>query len=137
MSEIEVPKFRCYLAGPIDACTYDEIHGWRDMLKKDYPDIDWVDPSTRSYDNQKDWQRLVDDDLEDIASSDALLAYFWKNGSGTSMELVYAFEIYRLPVVVVVPHLDQVGPWVQYHSDHIVDNFQHAYDLLSNYPERG
>ena len=40
------PKFRVYLAGPISGCNDDQMHRWRDQLKKDYGrDFEFIDPT--------------------------------------------------------------------------------------------
>lgn len=124
-----------YQAGPMDGCSEIEIHGWRDLLKRRYPDINWLDPSIRSYyDPFTEWKTLVEADLKDINTSNALLAYVWRTSGGTSMEILYAHSILHIPVVVVVDDITRVGPWVRYHADFIADNFNHAYEFLKATP---
>lgn len=123
---------KIYLAGPMDGCSYEEVHGWRDSLKKNYDDIQWLDPSDRFYQNPfEDWKVLVEEDLGDIQKAHALLAYIWRPSAGTSMELVVAHSIMRIPVVVMVDDLTTVGPWVKYHADYVVDDFEEAHILLN------
>lgn len=126
-------KITVYQAGPIDSCTESEIHDWREVLKMNHPDINWLDPSVRTYkDPLKEWKALVEEDLKEIIDSDAMLAYVWRTSCGTSMELVYAHSILHIPVVVVVNDINNVGPWVQYHADFITDNFNEACTFIRN-----
>ena len=118
-----------YLAGPIDACSQNEVHTWRNTLKNNYPDIKWLDPSVRCY-PLEEWDRLVEDDLADIRNADAILAYVWKPSAGTAMELVYGHCILYIPVIVVVPDLAACGPWIRYHADYVVTNWDEAVKLL-------
>lgn len=122
-----------YQAGPIDACTDEQVHDWRDNLKKSYPEINWLDPTIRSYESPcQSWRELVDADLKDIGNSDALLAYCWQRSSGTSMELVHAQFILHIPVFVVVDDLSAVGPWIQYHADYVTDSFEDAVKCIKD-----
>lgn len=125
---------KVYLAGPMDGCTEDECHGWRDTFSKAHPDLGCLDPTVRSYTDpfgDKEYITLVEADLDDIRKADALLAYVWKTSGGTSMELVWAHDILHIPTIVVVPNLAIVGPWVRYHAHYVVDNFEEAYELLT------
>lgn len=125
------PMLKIYQCGPMAGCTEEEMHGWRDKLKKDYPDITWLDPCDRAYVHQQ-WRKLVDDDIQDINNADYILAYYWKTGSGSAMELAYNHYVARKPSVVVVPEFKVVSPWVRYHADYLVENFDHAMKIILN-----
>lgn len=124
-------NIKVYQCGPMAACTDDEMHGWREQLKKDYPNITWLDPCDRSY-KQQQWRRLVDDDIADIDNSDYVLSYYWKTGTGSAMELSYNFYVAKKPSIVVVPGFKAVSPWLRYHADYLVDSFDHAMKIILN-----
>lgn len=122
---------KIYQCGPMAGCSEDEMSGWRNQLKKDYPDIEWLDPCDRNYVHQQ-WRKLVDDDIADIQAADYILAYYWKTGSGSAMELAYNHYVARKPSVVVVPEFKVVSPWVRYHADYLVETFEHAMKIILN-----
>lgn len=126
-----VKQLSIYQCGPMAGCTDEEMHGWREQLKKDYPEVNWLDPCNRSYKLQQ-FRKLVDDDIADIAAADYILAYYWKTGSGSAMELAYNYYVARKPSVVVVPEFKVVSPWVRYHADYLVETFEHAMKIILN-----
>jgi nucleoside 2-deoxyribosyltransferase len=127
-----------YLAGPIDHCTYDEIHEWREHAKKL-----WLgkcfDPSDRVFDHitgPDNMKRLVEEDKVEISSSDALLVHYVepKAGSrmtGTTMEIPYAFGLGKL--VVVVTNVEHLSPWVRYHCHYVVSSIEEGIDIIQNF----
>lgn len=125
---------KVYQCGPMAACTDEEMHGWRENLKKEYPNVTWLDPCDRSY-KQQQWRRLVDDDIADIDAADYVLAYYWKTGTGSAMELSYNFYVAKKPSIVVVPGFKAVSPWLRYHADYLVDTFDHAMKIILNNSE--
>lgn len=134
---IEIPEehpIKVYQCGPMAGCTDEEMHGWRDALKKDFPQVTWLDPCDREY-KQQQWRRLVEDDIADIDSADYILAYYWKTGTGSAMELSYNYHVAKKPAIVVVPGFKQVSPWLRYHADYLVDNFDHALKIILNKDE--
>lgn len=126
---------KIYLCGPMAGCSLEEMTGWRNQLKKDYPDIEWLDPCDREYASQQ-WRKLVDDDKADVDHADYILAYYWKTGSGSAMELAYNHYVARKPSVVVVPEFKVVSPWVRYHADYLVESFEHAMKIILNPDDR-
>lgn len=116
-------------------CTDEEMHGWRDGLKKDYPDITWLDPCDRSY-KQQQWRKLVDDDIADIEAADFVLCYYWKTGSGSAIELAYSRYVSHTPTVVVIPEFKTVSPWIRAHSDYLVESFDHAMKIILSTEDR-
>lgn len=133
MSERNTLKI--YQCGPMAGCSDEEMHGWREDLKKNYPDITWLDPCDRNYVHQQ-WRKLVDDDIQDINNADYVLAYYWKTGSGSAMELAYNHYVARKPSVVVVPEFKVVSPWVRYHADYLVETFDHAMKIILSTEDR-
>lgn len=126
---------KIYQCGPMAGCTDEEMYGWRNDLKKNYPNITWLDPCVRSYNHQQ-WRKLVDDDIADIEAADYILAYYWKTGSGSAMELAYNHYVARKPSVVVVPEFKVVSPWVRYHADYLVETFDHAMKIILSTEDR-
>lgn len=126
---------KIYQCGPMAGCSDEEMHGWREDLKKNYPDVQWLDPCDREYVHQQ-WRKLVDDDIQDINNADYILAYYWKTGSGSAMELAYNHYVARKPSVVVVPEFKVVSPWVRYHADYLVETFDHAMKIILSTEDR-
>ncbi len=124
-------RIKVYQCGPMAGCTDEEMHGWRDSLKKDYPNINWLDPCDRSYKMQQ-WRSLVNDDIADIDNADYVLSYYWKTGTGSAMELSYNYYVAKKPSIVVVPGYKSVSPWLRYHADYLVDSFDHAMKIILN-----
>jgi nucleoside 2-deoxyribosyltransferase len=131
-----------YLAGPIQGCTYDEIHKWREATKLYWPGK-CFDPSDRVYDDQAEgldlYKELVEYDKAEIAHSDAMLV--WYQGpktsrmTGTTMEIPYAWGLGKL-VVIVTPNPLDISPWVKYHSHYVTDNHLDAIEHLVGFFSR-
>ena len=126
---VEFTPITAYLCGPMDHCTFEEMTDWRDELKDKHPEINWRDPCDRSYRPQQ-WRRLVEDDITDIDGSDFVLAYYWKPGTGSAMELAYAHYSAKIPTIVVVPDFKTVSPWTRYHADYLVEDFEQAVKIM-------
>jgi hypothetical protein len=125
----ELPSVTVYLCGPMANCSYEEMSDWREELKKEYPEIRWLDPCRRSYRPQQ-WRQLVDDDIHDIDSSDFVLAYYWKPGTGSAMELAYTHYQAKKPSIVVVDDFKTVSPWVRFHASYLVEDFEQAIKII-------
>ena len=108
---------KVYLAGPIDGCTDEEAKDWRALAKKRLGDDQCLDPMRRDYRGKETeaFVDIVEGDLEDIDDCDVVLAYCWKPGWGTPMEIMYASMNY-IPVVAVDPGDNVTSPWVRYHA---------------------
>lgn len=106
-----------YLAGPINACSDDEVTAWRETVKATCSKIEWVDPADRDFRGVEDetFTSIVEGDKADIDRCDFVLAFCWQPSYGTAMELLYAWER-EIPVIAVVPESAPVSPWVQYHA---------------------
>lgn len=117
---------RVYLGGPINGCTDEEAHGWRDDLKPLLVAAghEWVDPMRRDYRGREMEpgiaEAIVAGDLEDIDSSDVLLMNCPKPSVGTSMEMFYGYERGKRIVVVVPDDGRWPSPWLVVHSHAIV-----------------
>lgn len=114
-----------YLAGPINGCTDEEVHGWRDAVKELLAATGnrWLDPTDRDYrgrEMEPGYARLiVEGDKECIVECDVVIANSPKPSYGTAMEMVYAWQN-DVPLHVVLPD-DGVepSPWVKYHATEI------------------
>lgn len=117
---------RVYLGGPINGCTDEEAHGWRDDLKPLLEEMGhvWVDPMRRDYRGREMEPgiaaEIVYGDLEDIDSCDALVMNCPKPSVGTSMEIFYAHQQGKNVVVVVPDDDSQPSPWLVFHSSFVV-----------------
>lgn len=121
-----------YLAGPI---RYSEDpHTWREELSEEYDHeflnpLDWGD-HTESDDPAP--PEVVDQDIAYLRyDADAILCR-WEpvETAGTPMELVYASEIYEIPVVVWNPYHGDLSPWVEAHADKVVEYVEDGMSFL-------
>jgi len=127
-----------YLAGPV-AQADDNGSGWRDYLKQEFPDFDYLDPLDK-YDGGADDVHIVNSeeeipanptdeyvtaheivrsDKEMVEASDYVLVGWEEVVSiGTPMEVMYAKSIYRGPEVVIWNRYDNdLSPWFVAHAD--------------------
>jgi nucleoside 2-deoxyribosyltransferase len=113
---------KVYLAGPINACSDEQVTAWRSDARKHLEGIGCriVDPADRDFrgvESETFWS-IVEGDKRDIDDCDVVLAYCWQPSYGTAMEILYAAER-NIPVVVVVPNGLPVSPWVRYHAERV------------------
>ena len=91
-----------------------------------------LDPTARDFRgkhlSELEAERLVEADLEEIRSSDAVLANCWKPSWGTPMEVFYAHRVLGLPVVVIAP--DRVSPWLKVNSRQVTGTVAEAVTYL-------
>jgi len=124
-----------YLAGPIrhspDPYTWretvQEVHDQHEFLNP----LDWGD---HAEEDEPAPQDVVYSDLAKLkCDADAMIAK-WEDvkKAGTPMELVYAHEIYNLPVVVVCDDPDDLSPWVKDHADALVTHYDAAIMALES-----
>src|SRR5579872_4741790 len=95
-----------YLAGPINGCSDGEANDWRSEVKERLGDIyEFLDPMRHDYRGlEMDpgiAEKIVFNDMQDIFSSDVILANCPKPSVGTSMEIFFAFDQLQKPVIVV------------------------------------
>ena len=90
-----------YLCGPINGCTDEEANDWRTAVKASWSG-DCLDPKRRDYRGKEAeaFREIVELDKIDVASSDVILVNYDKPSVGTSMEVLYAWQIGK-PVIVV------------------------------------
>lgn len=139
-------RMTVYLAGPIDNVSGEESSGWREKVKEALPDINFLDPLRRkwegfNYDTGQwnegadpsidDFTEIVERDKADISDSDIVLVYHNKPGVGTSMEILYAFELGKY-VLTIGCTGRPLSPWILYHSTKIVKTLDEAIDALKD-----
>jgi hypothetical protein len=124
-----------YLAGPIrhspDPVT------WREEIEETYDDYDFLNPlDWGEYTDEVAPDEVVDKDLETLEwGADALLCR-WENvaTAGSPMEMIYASEVFNIPVVVLKKEPDMdLSPWVRQHADFVTDYVDYAITYLEGY----
>ena len=132
--------FKGYLSGPIDNCTSAEIKDWRNFLKKEYPQYHWYDPLDLT-DNakesviEKDFSKIIPKEKQMIVNSDFMIVYPWKPSSGTSMEVMFAYD-HKIPVIAIKdPNQLYLSPWITYHCIHVANTFKDAMEALDQFLE--
>jgi nucleoside 2-deoxyribosyltransferase len=115
---------KIYLAGPIDDCNHDEIHGWRDYVKENFTQNEYIDPSTSPFTGKANCgDEIVAWDKNSIRDVDLVLVNYWKLGTGTAMEIMYCHTL-GTPCIVVAP--GKVSPWISYHATEVVHDIDDA-----------
>jgi nucleoside 2-deoxyribosyltransferase len=117
---------RVYLAGPPDADDYRRRA--EELLRR----AGWepVDPMRRDFRGRTEGNEaeIVEGDLADIRSCDAVLADFTTPDEGTAMEAWYAHGIGKR--VVAYTGGARAHPWTVYIADRVVDDLEGAVDAL-------
>lgn len=144
---------RVYLAGGINGLNDSDAYDWRNLAKELLPrEIGVVDPMARDYRGVEDQnvKAIVDGDLADIESCQAIIAYCPRPSWGTAMELCWNYYNRAItefvppyvgemgeqyggkPAVVgyrrcvaIVPHA-RVSPWLRHHTDALVHDLDEA-----------
>ncbi|MBA3566163.1 MAG: nucleoside 2-deoxyribosyltransferase [Actinobacteria bacterium] len=123
---------RVYLAGPPYAEEY------RRRAKALVREIGWepVDPMRRDFRGRTQGKEteIVEGDLADIESCDAVLAAFTFPDEGTAMEAWHAHALGKLVVAYtggMPPH-----PWTVYVADVVSNDLEDAVHALMGRPER-
>jgi nucleoside 2-deoxyribosyltransferase len=117
---------RVYLAGPINGRTDADCRDWRNYATRHLADVAEVfDPMIRDYRGRElepgIAAKIVEQDKRDIDQCDVLLVYFDRPSVGTSMEVLYAWQLGKK--VVVINQSDRtLSPWLLYHSHARVDS---------------
>ena len=115
-----------YLGGAINGCSDADAADWRNwLIHMHFPNA--INPMVRDYrgQEQENYREIVDLDKRDIRRSEALIVRYMKPSVGTSMEILYAWDL-GLPIVVICDPDTPVSPWLRYHSSAIVYNFSDA-----------
>lgn len=123
-----------YLAGPINGCTDNEMHDWRNDMTARLHGFNILTPVVRDYRGKEDEsvEDIVTGDKADIDNSDIIIAYCPKPSVGTSMEVLYAWERGK-HVIVYAPPGSPVSPWLRYHSHELYDNPFHIESVVIKY----
>lgn len=117
---------RLYLCGPINGCTDGECKDWREYVETLWPGA-CVDPMRRDYRGKEaeNYREIVELDKIDVAGCDCILVNYDKPSVGTSMEVLFAWQLGK-PVIVVCKPDTIISPWLRYHSHAIVSTFRDA-----------
>ncbi len=123
---------RVFLSGPINACTYEEMHGWRETAKWMLPDVEWVDPTVRDYRGREasNEAEIVQLDLDDIEFCDYMLVMAERPSWGTAMEIVYAHKWGITIVAITGTGNLPPSPWLVHHVHECVDSLNEAIAFL-------
>ncbi|MGZ4849815.1 MAG: nucleoside 2-deoxyribosyltransferase [Candidatus Bathyarchaeia archaeon] len=129
-----------YLAGPIDNCTHEEMWVWRDRAEALLHPMHCFSPCKRTFTDNNPVsfrsKEVVTLDKAEIAASDCLLVYYneplaGSRMTGTTMEIIYAFE--RGKLVVVVTDIERVSSWVDYHSHRIFKTLEEGTTFIKDF----
>lgn len=115
-----------YLCGPINGCTDEECNDWREYVTENWTG-DCINPMVRDYRGRETeaFREIVELDKIDVAQSDIILVNYDKPSVGTSMEVLYAWQLGKR-IIVVCREDANISPWLRYHSTHIVHSFDDA-----------
>lgn len=137
-----------YLAGGINGLSDSDANDWRAEAKRLLPrEIGVLDPMSRDYRGKEaeNVKAIVDGDLADINSCDAIVAYCPRASWGTAMEIHYASTTGKYVaagvgdkrvtlgmrlIVAIVPEGTPVSPWLRHHADVVVGTLQEAVDAV-------
>lgn len=124
---------RIYLAGPMHGRTDEDVHGWRNRVKACLSSIHFFsDPSDRDHRGLEHLPAVaasvVEEDKREIGRSDLLLVRMDKPGVGTSMEVLYAWQL-GIPVWLVLTE-PTCSPWLSQHANRIFDRLEDAIEDL-------
>lgn len=120
-----------YLCGPINGCTDEECKDWRGYVVEVW-DGRCIDPMVRDYRGREAeaYREIVELDKIDVAEADIILVNYDKPSVGTSMEILYAWQLGKR-VIVVCPETAVISPWLRYHAHHIVHHFDDALKIAA------
>ena len=117
---------KIYLSGPIAGCTDSECKFWRNAFKRSDLPCEFHDPMDRDMRGKTLEESLcvVEADKEQMRDSDIILVNFQKASVGTSMEIIYAYEVLKKPIILMntsrIPR-DNLSPWLVYHSSYYLE----------------
>lgn len=116
---------KIYLCGPINGCTDAECMDWRAHVKSIWPTT--IDPMSRDYRGRESecLREIVELDKRDIQSSAALIVNYDRPSVGTSMEIIFAWQLGK-PVVLVCKKGEKLSPWLVYHCTAVRHSFADA-----------
>lgn len=119
-----------YLCGPINGCTDEECKDWRAYVASKWQGR-CIDPMVRDYRGREAeaFREIVELDKIDVAQSDVILVNYDKPSVGTSMEILYAWQLGKMIVVVCAADA-VISPWLRYHSHRLESSFDAALAFL-------
>ena len=81
---------------------------------------------------------IVHRDLADIDNSDYVLAFMAMPSIGTSMEIIYARLIKRIPVIIITTNPEvRSHPWISVFKSKIVESIDEAIPYLEDWYLKG
>lgn len=122
---------KVYLAGAIHGRTDSECRHWRSIARSyiESAGHEVLDPMERDYrgSEEEHAEELVNDDKEDIESSDAVLVNASVPGWGTAMEVLYAVSFgKRVVAFSTYTSSPSISPWLRCHADAIFESIEYA-----------
>jgi hypothetical protein len=122
-----------YLAGPINGCRDSEARDWRAAARQKL-NADIRDPMDRDYRGQENAHAasLVEQDKLDIAQSDVVLVWYERPSIGTAMEVLWAWLLRRVVVVVDRSNVP-LSPWLTHHANVFVSSLDAAAEWLNGH----
>lgn len=122
-----------YLSGPIDDQPDTISKAWRSDIVTAFPGYKYLNPMRHK--TKGDHNLLVKLEKADIVQSDVVLVFYPLTTAGTVMEIMYAFVLGKLIVMVNVSRKPIISPWLKYHVTAMVENFEDAFKFIDNYFE--
>jgi hypothetical protein len=121
---------RVYLCGPINGCTDAQCKDWREFAKSKLNS--WTDPMRRDYRGREGdfYREIVELDKVDVRECDIVLANCPMPSVGTSMEILLAWQLGKIVVIVHPP--GKISPWLVYHSTCVVSSMEEAINFINN-----
>lgn len=129
LESLEATKsMNVYLCGPINGCTDSECNDWRGYAKANIAKT--TDPMKRDYRGKEanSYREIVELDKRDVHNCDVVLANCPKPSVGTSMEILLAWQLGKV-VVVVAP--EPMSPWLRYHATKVTGSMREAVEWIS------
>jgi len=126
MSKVISAHKSIYLCGPINGCTDEECRDWREFIKTQWAGR-CIDPMVRDYRGREAeaFREIVELDKIDVADADIILVNYDKPSVGTSMEILFAWQIGKR-VIVVCREDAVISPWLRYHAHHLCHTWAEA-----------
>jgi len=142
---------RIYLAGPIQHKEETGLKTWREVVEEKCKDSEELNPFNPLYMRLPDGrfkteirdekevvheyqEEIVESDLREIRNCEAMMVN-WEKGvetAGTPMEMIYGKQHSVDVVIVFDGDVTHLSPWLNYHSDKVVDSFDEAIEYIKN-----
>lgn len=121
-----------YLCGPINACSDAEATDWREYAKARLT-RETLDPMRRDYRGvEGDFMAdIVELDKRDVLDCSAMMVFYPKPSVGTSMEVLFGWELHK-PIVVIDVSEKPISPWLAYHATVVVGSVDEAIEWLND-----